>query len=150
MPHLCKVSQRRFYGISSSIRIPEHAVHRFRRPGKTGRHAPERLVDMLWNGWTASIGIDGRHGPDYALQTTFWQPVHLEEWKGPQQGETGSIWSTKGITRKRYWLISARMTFFGQDRAAAPTPAPDMPTTAEAARADRPAVTMRKSWRQRP
>lgn len=21
---------------------------------------------MLWNGWTACVGIDGRHGPDYA------------------------------------------------------------------------------------
>jgi hypothetical protein len=42
--------------------------------------------------------------------------VSLEEWNGSQRGETGGIWSTKGITRKRYRLISARMTFFGQDR----------------------------------
>ena len=34
---------------------------------------------------------------------------------GINGGETGGIWSTKRITRKRYWLISARMTFFGQD-----------------------------------
>jgi hypothetical protein len=26
----------------------------------------EQVVDMARNGWTASIGIDGRHGPDYA------------------------------------------------------------------------------------
>ena len=65
--HSCvRLASAASYGISSAIQILEHAVHRFRRPGKTGRHAPERLVGMLWNGWTASIGIDGRHGPDYA------------------------------------------------------------------------------------
>jgi len=28
---------------------------------------PEQVVGMARNGWTASIGITGRHGPDYAL-----------------------------------------------------------------------------------
>jgi len=27
----------------------------------------EPVVDIAWNEWTASIGIGGRHGPDYAL-----------------------------------------------------------------------------------
>ena len=26
----------------------------------------ERVVGMARNEWTASVGIDGRHGPDYA------------------------------------------------------------------------------------
>jgi hypothetical protein len=29
-------------------------------------HVSEKLVGMDRNGWTASIGFDGRHGPDYA------------------------------------------------------------------------------------
>jgi hypothetical protein len=29
----------------------------------------EQVVDMARNGWTASIGIDGRHSPDYAAGT---------------------------------------------------------------------------------
>ena len=29
----------------------------------------ERVVGMARNEWTASIGIDGRHGPDYAIRT---------------------------------------------------------------------------------
>ena len=74
MPQLCKVSQQPLlwnqfiHPDSGACRppIPNQGDHRFRRPGKTGRHAPERLVGMLWNGWTASIGIDGRHGLDYA------------------------------------------------------------------------------------
>jgi len=28
---------------------------------------PEQVVGMARNGWTASIGITGRHGPDYAF-----------------------------------------------------------------------------------
>jgi hypothetical protein len=76
MPQLCKVSQRRFlwsqfiHPDSGACRplILNQGDHRFRRPGKTGLHAPEQLVGMLWNGWTASIGIDGRHGPDYAVE----------------------------------------------------------------------------------
>jgi hypothetical protein len=74
MPQVCKVSQRRFswnqfsHPDSGACRppIPNQGDHRFQCPGKTGRHASERLVGMLWNEWTASIGIDGRHGPDYA------------------------------------------------------------------------------------
>ena len=75
MPQVCQVSQRRFlcsriiHPDSEACRplIPNHVVHRFRCLGKSGRHAPEQVVGMLWNEWTASIGIDGRHGPDYAF-----------------------------------------------------------------------------------
>jgi hypothetical protein len=30
----------------------------------------EQVVDMTRNEWTASIGIDGRHGLDYAREST--------------------------------------------------------------------------------
>jgi len=30
----------------------------------------EHVVGMARNGWTASIGIAGRHGPDYAAMVT--------------------------------------------------------------------------------
>jgi hypothetical protein len=38
----------------------------------------EQVVGMAQNEWTASIGIDGRHDPDYATTTTrgwFSNPV---------------------------------------------------------------------------
>ena len=35
-------------------------------PEKLDAMPPEQLVGMARNGWTASIGIAGRHGPDYA------------------------------------------------------------------------------------
>jgi len=35
-------------------------------PQKTDVMPSEYMVDMVQNEWTASIGIDGRHGPDYA------------------------------------------------------------------------------------
>ena len=34
--------------------------------GKVVGMPPESVVDMTRNEWTASIGIGGRHGPDYA------------------------------------------------------------------------------------
>jgi hypothetical protein len=57
-----------------SVQIPEHAVHWFRIKATTDSDVVEKLdamqseqlVDMARNRWTASIGIDGRHGPDYA------------------------------------------------------------------------------------
>jgi hypothetical protein len=36
-------------------------------PEKVDAMPSERVVGMAQNEWTASIGIDGRHGPDYAL-----------------------------------------------------------------------------------
>jgi hypothetical protein len=56
-------------------RIPEHAVHGFQTkattdsgaPGKLDAMPSERVDGMLQNRWTASIGIDGRHSPDYAI-----------------------------------------------------------------------------------
>ena len=33
---------------------------------------PEQVVGMARNGWTASIGIAGRHGPDYAVMGVWW------------------------------------------------------------------------------
>jgi hypothetical protein len=67
MPQLCKVSQRRFLWdqlIRSDSgacrpRIPNQADHRFRRPGKTGRHA---------------IGTSGRHGPEQV------DGIHRNRW----------------------------------------------------------------------
>ena len=55
-------------------RIPEHAVHGFRARATTDSGIPkkldailsEQLVGAARNEWTASIGIDGRHDPDYA------------------------------------------------------------------------------------
>ena len=35
----------------------------------------ERVVGMARNEWTASIGIDGRHDPDYALGTGPLEPT---------------------------------------------------------------------------
>jgi hypothetical protein len=35
-------------------------------PEKVDAMPLERVVGMARNEWTASIGIDGRHGPDYA------------------------------------------------------------------------------------
>ena len=35
-------------------------------PNASGRHAPESVVGMNRNWWSACIGIGGRHGPDYA------------------------------------------------------------------------------------
>jgi hypothetical protein len=35
-------------------------------PEKVDAMPSEWVVDMARNEWTASIGIDGRHGPDYA------------------------------------------------------------------------------------
>jgi hypothetical protein len=29
---------------------------------------PEQVVGMARNGWSASIGFAGRHGPDYAVK----------------------------------------------------------------------------------
>jgi hypothetical protein len=31
----------------------------------------EQVVGMAQNEWTASIGIDGRHDPDYACSLSF-------------------------------------------------------------------------------
>jgi hypothetical protein len=36
-------------------------------PEKVDAMPSERVVGMAQNEWTASIGIDGRHGPDYAI-----------------------------------------------------------------------------------
>jgi hypothetical protein len=36
-------------------------------PEKVDAMPLERVVGMARNEWTASIGIDGRHGPDYAI-----------------------------------------------------------------------------------
>jgi len=35
----------------------------------------EPVVDLTRNEWTASIGIGGRHGPDYALVNLTWYQV---------------------------------------------------------------------------
>ena len=35
--------------------------------GKVVGMPSERVVGMARNEWTASVGIDGRHGPDHAL-----------------------------------------------------------------------------------
>jgi len=35
-------------------------------PEKVDAMPSERVVGIAQNEWTASIGIDGRHGPDYA------------------------------------------------------------------------------------
>ena len=37
--------------------------------GKVVGMLSEQVVDMIRNGWTASIGIGGRHGPDYAVMS---------------------------------------------------------------------------------
>jgi hypothetical protein len=37
-------------------------------PEKVDAMPSERVVGMAQNEWTASIGIDGRHGPDYACR----------------------------------------------------------------------------------
>jgi hypothetical protein len=36
--------------------------------GKVVGMPSEQVVDMPRNGWTASTGIGGRHGPDYAVE----------------------------------------------------------------------------------
>ena len=67
VPHLCKVSQRRFLWdqlIRSDSgaccpRILNQGDHRFRRPGKTERHA---------------IGTGGRHGPEQV------DGIHRNRW----------------------------------------------------------------------
>jgi hypothetical protein len=46
--------------------IPIQGDHRFQCSEKLDVMLPEPVVGMARNGWTASIGIDGRHGPDYA------------------------------------------------------------------------------------
>jgi AcrR family transcriptional regulator len=59
---------------------PQQRDHRFRLPGKTGRHVSEQVVGIARNGWTASIGIDGRHGPDYAqelLGNSLYDPARF-------------------------------------------------------------------------
>jgi hypothetical protein len=38
-------------------------------PKKVDAMPPELVVGTARNGWTASIGIDGRHGLDYAIKT---------------------------------------------------------------------------------
>jgi hypothetical protein len=43
--------------------------------GKVGDMPPKQVVGMARNGWTTSIGIAGRHGPDYALG--YSRPVFL-------------------------------------------------------------------------
>jgi len=45
-------------------------------PEKLDAMPPEQVVGMVWNGWTASIGIAGRHGPDYAQQYFFPSGLH--------------------------------------------------------------------------
>ena len=40
--------------------------------GKVVGMPSEPVVDMARNEWTASIGIGGRHGPDYALTLRIW------------------------------------------------------------------------------
>ncbi len=35
-------------------------------PEKMDAMPPEQVVGMTRNGWSASIGFAGRHGPDYA------------------------------------------------------------------------------------
>jgi len=41
-------------------------------PEKVDAMPSERVVGMLRNEWTASIGIDGRHEPDYAAEGKEW------------------------------------------------------------------------------
>ena len=76
MPQNCKISQRRF--LFDQIRSQG-----FRSmpstdsglPEKMDAMPPEQVVGIARNGWTASIGIDGRHGPDYAPTSTIYPNV---------------------------------------------------------------------------
>jgi hypothetical protein len=40
-------------------------------PEKVDAMLSEQVVGMAQNEWTASIGIDGRHDPDYACSLSF-------------------------------------------------------------------------------
>jgi len=74
MTQLGKISQRRFLLDQFCFQIltmPSTESKRCRPPipvcpGKVVGMLPEQVVGMLRNEWTASIRIDGRHGPDYA------------------------------------------------------------------------------------
>ncbi len=69
MPHNDKISQRRL------LWFDQRSSHRFRSmpatdSGDTQKVAgmpPEQVAGMARNGWPTSVGITGRHGPDYAL-----------------------------------------------------------------------------------
>ena len=70
MPHNHKVSQRRF------LLLEQICSQGFRSMASTDSGVPKKLdampleqvVGMVRNRRTASIGIAGRHGPDYALR----------------------------------------------------------------------------------
>jgi len=74
MTQLGKISQRRFLLDQFCFQIltmPSTESERCRPPipvcpGKVVGMPSEQVVGMLRNEWTASIRIDGRHGPDYA------------------------------------------------------------------------------------
>ena len=69
MPQNLKISQRRFL-------FDQFCSPGFRSmpstdsggPEKTDVMPSEQVVGMVQNEWTASIGIDGRHDPDYAIE----------------------------------------------------------------------------------
>jgi len=46
-------------------------------PGKVVGMPSEQVVGMIQNEWTASIRIDGRHRPDYAIYPGIWISCHL-------------------------------------------------------------------------
>jgi hypothetical protein len=46
-------------------------------PEKMDAMPPEQVVGMTRNGWSASIGFAGRHGPDYAVGYPR-KPRHFE------------------------------------------------------------------------
>lgn len=47
---------------------------------------PEQVVGMARNGWTASIGIAGRHDPDYALRRCMMKRLYMQIAKKTQRG----------------------------------------------------------------
>ena len=75
MTQLCKISQRRFLFdqfCSTFLTMPSTESKRCRPPipvypGKAVGMPSEQVVGMIQNEWTASIRIDGRHEPDYAV-----------------------------------------------------------------------------------
>ena len=68
MPQICKISQRRLFDQFRAPGFQSMPSTDSDELGKVVGMPLEPVVGMARNEWTASIGIDGRHGPDYAIR----------------------------------------------------------------------------------
>ena len=70
MPHNDKLSQRRLllFDQQFSRRFRSMAAIDSGDTQKVAAMPPEQVAGMARNGWPTSVGITGRHGPDYASE----------------------------------------------------------------------------------